>query len=232
MRIGEWINEGISPMERLTIAIPKGRNMAPTIEILREAGLDFSDALANGRSLVALDRSGAHRAIIARDADVGLYVEKGGADLGVSGSDQLIERALDLYEPLDLRFGYCRLVLCAMDGAPELNDWRAFRVATKFPKITEEFFARKGLQIEPIKLYGSVELAVKVGLARRIVDLVSTGATLKENGLVEIETIMDVTARLVVNRSSARLKSKAVGELIERIGAALRKREGEPPRPA
>jgi ATP phosphoribosyltransferase len=153
-----------------------------------------------------------------RAQDVPTYVEHGCADLGVVGKDTLLEQGCDLYEPLDLRFGYCRLMVAEPKTLREGDDpasWSNIRIATKYPNITERYFAAKGVQVEVIKLYGSIELAPLVGLAERIVDLVSTGGTLRENGLVEVETICDVTSRLIVNRASLKTKHRRIAAIIE-----------------
>ena len=134
------------------------------------------------------------------------------------GKDTLLEQGKDLYEPLDLKFGYCRMVVAEPKELQREDDpanWSNIRVATKYPNITERYFASKGVQVELIKLYGSIELAPLVGLSERIVDLVSTGATLRENGMVEVETITEVTTRLIVNRASLKTKHQRITQIIE-----------------
>ncbi|MBF0170775.1 MAG: ATP phosphoribosyltransferase [Nitrospinae bacterium] len=211
-------------MDPIRIALPKGRNLKPSVALFRAIGLDFTEALGDSRKLI-FDAPGAPAsAIIVRDADVPTYVENGAADFGVSGADQLAEQRRDLYEPVDLGFGYCRLVVAEpkeLSLRDNPKEWVHLKVATKFVGITERHFARRGVQIEIIKLYGSIELAPLVGLSDRIVDLVSTGATLKQNGLVEVEQIMEATARLVVNRASLRTKRATVARIIEQVTAAL-----------
>jgi len=146
------------------------------------------------------------------------YVEYGCADIGVVGKDTLLEQGKDLYEPLDLKFGYCRLVVAEPKELMQDDDpsnWSNIRVATKYPNVTERYFAAKGIQVELIKLYGSIELAPLVGLSERIVDLVSTGATLRDNGMVEVETIAEVTTRLIVNRASLKTKHERISRIID-----------------
>jgi ATP phosphoribosyltransferase len=134
------------------------------------------------------------------------------------GKDTLLEQEKDVYEPLDLKFGYCRMMVAEQAGLASHDDpakWSNIRIATKYPNVTEKYFAGKGVQVEIIKLYGSIELAPLVGLSERIVDLVSTGETLRQNGLVEVETIAEITTRLIVNRASLKTKHRRITEIIE-----------------
>ncbi len=158
------------------------------------------------------------RYMIVRATDVPTYVEYGCADLGIVGKDTLMEQEKDLYEPLDLKFGYCRMMVAEparLALADDPSSWTNIRIATKYPNVTEKYFARKGVQVEIIKLYGSIELAPLVGLSERIVDLVSTGETLRQNGLVEVETIAEITTRLIVNRASLKTKHPRITGIIE-----------------
>jgi len=201
---------------KLTVAIPKGRNLKPTIELFKRVGIDFSAALNDDRKLIFTDEKSGAKGIIVRDTDIPVYVEGGAADIGISGKDQLEEQEKELYELLDLGYGGCRLVLCEPKELREKDDpsrWTNIRVATKFTNLTTKYFQSKGIHVEILKLYGSIEIAPIVGLSERIVDLVSTGATLKANGLVEIETIMDVSARLIVNRASLKTKQKLISDM-------------------
>jgi ATP phosphoribosyltransferase len=170
------------------------------------------------RKLVFENPEQKFRFMAVRATDVPTYVEYGCADLGVVGKDTLLEQGKNLYEPLDLKFGYCRLVVAEpkelQKGDNPLN-WSNIRVATKYPNITERYFASKGVQVELIKLYGSIELAPLVGLSERIVDLVSTGGTLKANDMVEVETIAEVTTRLIVNRASLKTKHERISKIID-----------------
>ncbi|HKC93670.1 MAG TPA: ATP phosphoribosyltransferase, partial [Nitrospira sp.] len=149
------------------------------------------------------------------------YVEYGAADIGIVGKDVLLEQDSDVYEPLDLGFGACRIAVAALQGEVSRDRLSSkIRVATKYPKITERYFNQHGVPVEIIKLYGSIELAPIVGLADRIVDLVETGNTLKAHGLIEVGCIAQSTARLIVNRASLKLKHQAVSELVKKLRAA------------
>ena len=202
----------------LTFALPKGRIMQDSMALFAKVGVTCAEMDDPGRKLVFENPTDRYRFMAVRSQDVPTYVEYGCADLGVVGKDTLLEQDKDLYEPLDLQFGYCRLVVAEPKALRQEDDpagWSNIRVATKYPNITERFFAGKGIQVEVIKLYGSIELAPLVGLSERIVDLVSTGGTLRENGLVEVETIAEVTSRLIVNRASLKTKHQRITALIE-----------------
>ena len=211
-------------MDQITIAIPKGRNLKPSVEIFKSIGLDVSVIVEDTRKLLAALPEENVKFLVIRDTDIPTYVEYGAADIGVAGRDVLAEQGRDLYEPLDFKFGFCRMVLAEpkeLRAGDDPSKWTHIRVATKFPKITENYFKGKGIQVEIIKLYGSIELAPLVGLSERIVDLVSTGRTLKENGLVEVEEIMKVTARLIVNRASLKTKYERVSYIIEELRSII-----------
>lgn len=212
------------PNGELTIALSKGRILEETLPLLARIGIEpVEDPEASRRLVVETNRPGVSL-IIVRAVDVPTYVEFGAADLGVAGRDVLMEQESDLYEPVDLGIGRCRLVVAEPKGLAAEDDptqWERVRVATKYPHLTERFFARKGVQAQIIKLYGSMELAPLVGLADRIVDLVSTGRTLKENGLVEVETLCQVSSRLVVNKASLKLNHPRVSELIDQMDEAV-----------
>lgn len=210
--------------DQITVALPKGRNLTPSVRLFAAVGLDFTEALSDSRRLIFTAKGGGGKAIVVRDTDIPTYVDNGAADMGVSGSDVLTEQGKDMFEPLDLKFGYCRMVVAEPKELSEKDnprEWTHIRVATKFPNITEAHFAGRGVQIEIIKLYGSIELAPLVGLSERIVDLVSTGETLRLNGLVEVEKIMDVTARLVVNRASLKTRHEIISRIIRDMDSAL-----------
>lgn len=202
----------------ITFALPKGRIMKDSMELFGHIGITCEEMHGDSRKLVFENREERLRFMAVRATDVPTYVEYGCADLGVVGKDTLLEQGKDLYEPVDLRFGYCRLVVAepkALRAEDEPGNWSNIRVATKYPNITERFFAAKGIQVELIKLYGSIELAPLVGLSERIVDLVSTGATLRDNGMVEVETIAEITSRLIVNRASLKTKHQRIGAIID-----------------
>lgn len=202
----------------LTFALPKGRIMQDSMSLFAQIGITCPEMSENSRKLVFENHTDKFRFMAVRAQDVPTYVEYGCADIGVAGKDTLLEQNRDLYEPLDLQFGYCRLVVAEPAELSRNDDpagWSNIRVATKYPNVTERFFAEKGIQVELIKLYGSIELAPIVGLAERIVDLVSTGATMRENGMVEVETIAEVTSRLIVNRASLKTKHRRITRLLE-----------------
>lgn len=208
----------------LTIAIPKGRILEESIELFGKIGINLGGMLDDSRKLVFDYPEQGLRALIVRATDVPTYVEYGCADLGIVGKDTLLEQEKDLYEPLDLKFGYCRMVVAEPANRPANIDptrWSHIRVATKYPTVAERHFSAKGIQAEIIKLYGSIELGPLVGLAERIVDLVSSGETLRQNGLVEVETIAEITTRLVVNRASLKTKHQRIRGIIDGLEKIL-----------
>ncbi len=202
----------------ITIAIPKGRILEASVALFGKIGIDCTELLGDTRKLIFENPAQKMRYMIVRATDVPTYVEYGCADLGIVGKDTLLEQDKDLYEPLDLKFGYCRMMVAEPAELSRTDDpsgWTNIRIATKYPHVTEKYFSGKGVQVEIIKLYGSIELAPLVGLSERIVDLVSTGETLRQNGLVEVETIAEITTRLIVNRASLKTKHKRITEIIE-----------------
>lgn len=202
----------------ITIAIPKGRILEESVALFSKIGINCEELLSSSRKLIFENQSEKMRYMIVRATDVPTYVEYGCADLGIVGKDTLMEQEKDVYEPLDLKFGYCRMMVAEPAGLARDDDpssWSNIRIASKYPNVTEKYFAAKGIQVEIIKLYGSIELAPLVGLSERIVDLVSTGETLKQNGLVEVETIAEITTRLIVNRASLKTKHRRITEIIE-----------------
>ncbi len=202
----------------ITFALPKGRIMQDSMELFAQIGITCPEMSEKSRKLVFANPEQKFRFMAVRATDVPTYVEYGCADLGVVGKDTLLEQGKDLYEPLDLKFGYCRLVVAEPKLLKEKDNplnWSNIRVATKYPNVTERYFAAKGIQVELIKLYGSIELAPLVGLSERIVDLVSTGGTLKANDMVEVETIAEVTTRLIVNRASLKTKHERISKIID-----------------
>ncbi len=202
----------------VTIALSKGKLLSPTLSLFRQAGYSSYHVQDGDRRLVLEYPDHGHRVLIVRPSDVPVYVEYGAADLGIVGKDVLLEQGLDVYEPVDLGLGVCKLVVAKPNGQIPIQRLSSkLRVATKYPNITERFFNQQGLPVELIKLYGSIELAPLVGLADRIVDLVETGQTLKANNLVEEEIIAWSSARLIVNRASLKMKHATVMEVITRI---------------
>jgi len=201
----------------ITFALPKGRIMQDSMALFARIGIVCPEMAEENRKLVFENREDRFRFMAVRATDVPTYVEYGCADLGVVGKDTLLEQGKDLYEPLDLKFGYCRMVVAepkALRAGDDPAVWSNIRVATKYPHVTERYFAAKGTQVEIIKLYGSIELAPLVGLSERIVDLVSSGATLRDNGLVEVETIAEITSRLIVNRASLKTKQQRISRIL------------------
>jgi ATP phosphoribosyltransferase len=207
-------------MNMLTIAMPKGRIFEEAVHLMREAGFPIPDELSeNSRKLIVTVPEAGLSFFLAKPMDVPTYVEYGTADLGVVGKDVLLEEERDVYELLDLRISPCRISVAGLpDWQPTLHP----RVATKYPRIANRYFRERGQQVEVIRLNGSIELAPLIGLADRIVDIVSTGRTLKENGLVELETITTVTSRLIANRSSYRMKSEQIDALTRSLADTVR----------
>jgi ATP phosphoribosyltransferase len=207
--------------QTLTLALPKGRILRETLHLMEACGISCSHVLDDSRRLV-FDVPG-YRFLVVRSQDVATYVEHGAADLGVVGKDVLLEQEPEVYEPLDLGFGYCRLVVAepAHNRRVSGTGWSRVRVATKYPRLAEAHFREKGVQVEVIKLYGSIELAPLVGLSEQIVDLVSTGETLRQNGLSEVETILESTCRLIVNRASMKTRTEAISKIIREFKRRL-----------
>lgn len=205
----------------LTVALCKGKLIEPTLELFARAGYGAAKPAADNRRLVLPCPEIGMTFLIVRPTDVPTYVEYGAADVGIVGKDVLLEQDSDVYEPLDLGFGACRIAVAALRARESCDRFSSkIRVATKYPKITERYFSQRGVPVEIIKLYGSIELAPIVGLADRIVDLVETGNTLKAHDLVEVGCIAQSTARLIVNRASLKLKHQAVAELVKKLRAA------------
>ncbi len=210
--------------ETITLALSKGRIFDETLPLLRAAGIEVLEDPEKSRKLILATNQAQVRVVLVRASDVPTYVQYGGADLGVTGLDTLIEHGSQgLYTPLDLGIAKCRVsvaVRADFDYARAVRQGARLRVATKYTGIAREFFATKGVHVDMIKLYGSMELAPLTGLADAIVDLVSTGNTLKANHLVEVERIMDISSRLVVNQASLKLKQGPIRRLIQAFAAA------------
>jgi len=204
----------------LTIALAKGRILDETLPLLARAGIEPVDDLSSSRKLVFATNVAGIELVLIRSADVPTYVQYGAADLGIAGKDVLAEHGGEgLYERVDLKIAPCKMMTAGFAGRP-LPRTR-LKVATKYPQITRRFFLEQGRQVELIKLYGSMELAPVVGLADIIVDLVQTGNTLKANGLTPLETIMDISSRLIVNRAALKMKNRAIRGVVERIERAV-----------
>ncbi|MCW5669736.1 MAG: ATP phosphoribosyltransferase [Hydrogenophaga sp.] len=211
----------------ITLALSKGRIFDETLPLLKAAGIEVLEDPEKSRKLILPTSNPEVRVVLVRATDVPTYVEYGGADIGVTGKDTLIEHGgQGLYQPLDLHISRCRVsvaVRADFDYASAVRQGSRLKVATKYTAIAREFFAGKGVHVDLIKLYGSMELAPLTGLADAIVDLVSTGNTLKANHLVEVERIMDISARLVVNQASLKLKQTAIRPIIDAFAQAIEK---------
>lgn len=210
-------------MDYLTIALPKGKLFDLSANMLAKIGYTAEGLSENSRKLVIANEAEKIRFIITKTADLPTYVEYGAADIGIIGKDVLLEESKDVYELLDLKFGFCRMMVAVPQALKQekLSDYAHMRVATKYPRIAESFFHSVGIQMEIIKLNGSIELAPIVGLAEVIVDLVETGRTLKENNLVEIAQIHPATARFIANRVSFKMKFDRINKMVEGLKALV-----------
>jgi ATP phosphoribosyltransferase len=209
----------------ITLALSKGRIFEETMPLLAAAGIEVTEDPEKSRKLILETTRPDVRVVLVRASDVPTYVQYGGADLGVTGLDVLLENGNQgMYQPLDLRIAACRLsvaVRADYDYASAVKQGSRLRVATKYVGLARDFFASKGVHVDLIKLYGSMELAPLTGLADAIVDLVSTGNTLKANHLVEVERIMDISARLVVNQAALKLKREPIRHIIDAFASAI-----------
>ena len=212
----------------ITLALSKGRIFDDSLPLLRAAGIEVLDDPESSRKLILATTRPEVRVVLVRASDVPTYVQYGGADLGVAGLDVLLEHGatwggVGLYQPLDLKIAKCRLsvaVRADFDYAAAVKQGSRIRVATKYTACARQHFADKGVHVDLIKLYGSMELAPLTGLADAIVDLVSTGSTLRANQLLEVERIMDISARLVVNQAALKLKREPIRTLIDALAKA------------
>ena len=214
----------------LTLALSKGRIFDESLPLLQAAGIEVLEDPEKSRKLILATNQPNVRVVLVRATDVPTYVQYGGADLGVTGKDTLLEHCADwggaagLYQPLDLRIAKCRMsvaVRADFDYASAVKQGSRLKVATKYVSIARDFFATKGVHVDLIKLYGSMELAPLTGLADAIVDLVSTGNTLKANHLVEVEHIMQISSRLVVNQAAMKLKQEPIRRIIDAFASAI-----------
>jgi len=213
----------------LTLALSKGRIFEETLPLLKAAGIEVTEDPETSRKLILPTNRPEVRVVLVRATDVPTYVQYGGADVGVAGKDVLLEHAASaggsgLYQPLDLKIARCRMSVAVrrdFDYAAAVKQGSRIRVATKYTHVARQHFADKGVHVDLIKLYGSMELAPLTGLADAIVDLVSTGSTLKANQLVEVEQIMDISSRLVVNQAALKLKREPIRALIDAFAGAI-----------
>jgi len=209
--------------KEISIAIPKGYLFNSCVEILRKAEYDVSGlSKENGRRLIVEAEKDSIRYIIARPMDVPIYVEHGACDIGLVGKDVLLEKESNVYELLDLKTGICRLIIATLEGCikkvkEHYEHFGSVRVATKYPNIAKKYFDKKGMQVEIIKLHGSVELAPILGIAEEILDITATGKTLRDNNLVEMENIMVSTTRLIANIVSYRVKHNLINNFVNNI---------------
>ncbi|WP_404301819.1 ATP phosphoribosyltransferase [Alicycliphilus denitrificans] len=209
----------------ITLALSKGRIFDETLPLLAAAGIVVTEDPEKSRKLILSTNQPQVRVVLVRATDVPTYVQYGGADLGVAGKDSLIEHGgQGLFRPLDLQIAKCRVsvaVRAGFDYQDAVTQGSRLKVATKYTSIARDFFASKGVHVDMIKLYGSMELAPLTGLADAIVDLVSTGNTLKANNLVEVEQIMDISSHLVVNQAALKLKQAPLKRIIDAFASAL-----------
>jgi ATP phosphoribosyltransferase len=210
----------------ITLALSKGRIFDETMPLLKAAGIEVLDDPEKTRKLILTTNHANVRVLLVRATDVPTYVALGGADIGVTGKDTLIESGSQgLYQPLDLKIAQCRMSVAVREGfdyASAVKQGARLTVATKFVQIARDFFASKGVHVDIIKLYGSMELAPLTGLADAIVDVVSTGATLKANHLKEVEFIMDISSRLVVNQAAIKLKYDQMRPILDAFERAVK----------
>lgn len=206
------------PQDVLKVAMPKGRIYKQASDLFRKADLPIPEDFDESRKLIIPLPEANMEFIMAKPADVPTYVEYGAADIGVVGKDVLLEESRGVYELIDLGIARCRM---SVIGLPDWKPLMHPRVATKYPNIASRYFRERGQQVDVIKLNGSIELAPLVGLADRIVDLVETGRTIRENGLMELEKMFDVTSRLIANRVSYRMKNGPIQQLCDRLQAVI-----------
>ena len=207
-------------MKPLRIALTKGRLERDTVGLFEEMGLDCSALREKGRKLILPVGNGEIEAVLAKAADVITYVEHGVCDLGVVGKDTILENGTGFYEILDLGFGKCRFALAGPKNRDFFGGYSAKTIATKYPNVARSFFEGKGMDVKIIKIEGSVELAPLLGLSDAIIDIVETGSTLKENGLEVIEKVCDISARLIVNTASMKLRKQEIDTLINQMEQA------------
>lgn len=210
-------------MKPLRIALTKGRLEKNTVALFEKLGMDCTAVHNKGRQLILPIGDGSIEVVLAKAADVITYVEHGVCDLGVVGKDTIMENGSRFYEVLDLGFGRCRFALAGPKGKDFYEGFSEKTVASKYPNVTRAFFESKAMDVRVIKIEGSVELAPLLGLSDAIVDIVETGSTLKENGLEVKETVADISARLIVNTASMKLRKQEIESLSAKMEEAIRK---------
>lgn len=211
----------MTPENKIRIALTKGRLEKKTLALLRKSGYDVSELLMESRKLIFTLPNSNIELVLAKAADVITYVEHGVCDMGVVGKDTIMEKGGSFYETLDLGFGKCRFALATKKGFDFYGGYKNRCIATKYPEVTRAFFSKKHMDIETIKIEGSVELAPLLGLADAIVDIVETGSTLKENGLEVIEDVAQISARVIVNLVSMKMKKQMIQDLTRQLETAM-----------
>jgi ATP phosphoribosyltransferase len=208
-------------VETITLAIAKGRTAQSTIELLKSMDIHFEDFHEGSRKLIFYNHDRSIKLLFVKAVDVPTYVEKGAADAGIAGKDNILESQADVYEMLDLKIGKCQFAI-AGKNSEQFNQQQNVTVASKYPNLTKKHFAKKGQTVDIVKLNGSVELAPLIGLADYIADIVETGTTLRENGLSVLEKVEDISTRLIVNKASFATKSAEIQNFIQKIDMAVR----------
>ncbi|GAA0180805.1 ATP phosphoribosyltransferase [Clostridium sediminicola] len=210
-------------MKKIKIALTKGRLEKQAVKIFRQIGADVSELEDKGRKLVFKGKNENYNLefFLVKAPDVTTYVEYGAADIGIVGKDTMLEKERSYYEVLDLNVGKCRFALAALPEFKVDKGYNRKLIATKYPNVAKEYFRKKGQDVEVIKIEGSVELAPILGLADAIVDIVETGSTLKENGLVVVEDICDISARMIVNRASMKIKREEILKVIDEVSKVI-----------
>jgi len=204
-------------MKRIKIALTKGRLEKPIIEMLEAVGLDCSELKDKGRKLIFHDNINHVDFVLAKANDVLTYVEHGASDIGIVGKDTLMEADKNFYEVVDLKMGNCKVSIAALPSFKLEDGYNIKKIATKYPKVAKNYFRQLGMDVEIIRIEGSVELAPILGLADAIVDLVETGDTLRENGLVVVKDICNISARMIVNRASMKMRKDEITDLISKV---------------
>ncbi|MDT8715510.1 ATP phosphoribosyltransferase [Clostridium sp. 19966] len=204
-------------MAKLKIALTKGRLEKNSIEIFEAVGINCGELKNKGRKLIFNDEENDIEFFLAKAADVVTYVEHGAADIGIVGKDTLMESGKNYYEVVDLKVGKCKFIVAAMPGVNLYSGYNNKKIATKYPAVAREFFSKKGMDVEIIKIEGSVEIAPILGLADAIVDIMETGTTLRENGLIVLEEVCDISARMIVNVASLKMKKEKIEDIIYKI---------------
>lgn len=207
-------------MVQLTLAMAKGRTAKDSLKLLKKANITFPDFDEKSRKLVFYSADETVKMIYVKAVDVTTYVEQGAADIGIVGRDNILEAEADLYELLDLKLGVCRFVVASLKDI-QMTKGTSLKVASKYPKVAKNYFARKGITVETIKLNGSVELAPIINMADCIVDIVETGNTIKENGLTILDDVEHISTRLVVNKASFATKTNEIQQFIKQLKAVL-----------